>query len=352
MSGCSASPYLEVTIGGQARRFPVPAGSTCHIGRDPDCEIPLPDASASRNHAIVQHTHSGDLYLSDLGSRNGTFVNGQLLMAPSLLRRGDVIGIGDHQLVVHKDSAAPLMKSAASRLALPTLLNLRMQMITVLVADIRDYTGLSRRLGEQRISQIIGVFMQEAGAVLQRNGSWAQKYIGDAVMSVWVHPKERVEAAEMRSVLQAARELAGIVESLQARFGLDAPVRIGIGINTGLAATGNMGCSALADYTALGDVVNKAFRLESASKEVGCDIVLGRNTYRSLSLEAGARQMLTSHSVQLKGYDHPEPVYVLEHSAVADLRRALARATVPSPTGMNPSSSQHWAELRYLAARS
>lgn len=323
-----SNTYLETNMGGRSRRFPVVPGSICRLGRNPDSEIRLPDGSASRNHAIVQHTDAGDLYLTDLGSRNGTFVNGRRLTAPVVLQRGDIISIGDQEFVFHQNGVSPHPPAAVSPEALATIVTFKMQLITVLVADIRDYTGLSRRLGESRISQVIGMFMQEAGAALQHHGSWAQKYIGDAVMSVWVHRKQRAEGSEVRAVLQALAELAGIVETLQSRFGLDAPVRIGVGINTGLAATGNMGSNALADYTALGDVVNKAFRLESATKEIGCDIALGRATYEILASADGAGEILKPYTVKLKGYEEPEQVFTLQSSSLATLYQAVGNTAV------------------------
>ena len=328
MSDHPSKTYLETTLGGHSRRFPVVPGSICRIGRNPDSEIRLHGGSASRNHAIVQHSDSGDLYLTDLGSRNGTFVNGRRLTAPVLLQRGDIISIGDQDFVFHQNGVSPHPPAAISPEALATIVTFKMQLITVLVADIRDYTGLSRRLGESRISQIIGLFMQEAGAALQRHGSWAQKYIGDAVMSVWVHRDQHAEEPEVLEVLHALTELSGIVETLQSRFGLDAPVRIGVGINTGLAATGNMGSNALADYTALGDVVNKAFRLESATKEIGCDIALGRATYEILASAAGAGEILKPYTVNLKGYEEPEQVFALQSSSLGNLYEAMGNAAV------------------------
>ena len=330
MTEANSSTYLETTIEGQKLRFPLAPGSICRIGRNPDSEVVLPAGSASRNHAILQHTDLGKLYLTDLGSRNGTFLNGRRITAPVVLQRGDIITIGDQEFVFHRNGTSPKTAGAALPEVNATMVTFKMQLITVLVADIRDYTGLSRRLGESRISQVIGVFMQEAGAALQRHGSWAQKYIGDAVMAVWVHRNHYAERQEMLTVLQALAKLEGIVEGLQARFGLDAPVRIGVGINTGLAATGNMGSNVLADYTALGDVVNKTFRLESATKEIGCDIVLGQATYQVIASAREAAGIPKPQTARLKGYEDPEQVFTLKRSALPRLYRAASGAAKAS----------------------
>jgi adenylate cyclase len=71
---------------------------------------------------------------------------------------------------------------------------------------------------------------------------------------------------------------------------------------------GNAGSSDRSDYTALGDTVNAAFRLESSTKEIGMDIALGESTYRYIS-HLGAHQLFQQYDVNLKGYDKPTVTY-------------------------------------------
>ena len=186
---------------------------------------------------------------------------------------------------------------------------LDVRLISVLVLDIRDYTALSRELGESTTSQIMGSVFRAAGQVLADSGSYAQKYIGDAVMSIWVHQGTRPGAADLRSVFGALCDLAQIVDGIHREFSLAAPVRFGAGVNCGVAALGNMGSSNLADHTAMGECVNKTFRLESASKLVGCPVLIGQDAYAFLDAVPQLRSAFRPTLTELRGYPQPELVY-------------------------------------------
>jgi class 3 adenylate cyclase len=199
-------------------------------------------------------------------------------------------------------------------------------LITVLVADIRDFTGLGRRLEASKLSGLTGTLFREGGKALQERGAWAQKYIGDAVMAVWLHKKRAPEMRELANVFEGLSRLIEIASGLQAHFGLDAPIRLGAGINTGWASVGNVGSMASSDYTALGDVVNKTFRLESATKEIPCDLALGQGTYEFLSGLAGIESLFNACTVKLKGYDEPATAYGAHTSAIPAVLEALKQS--------------------------
>lgn len=312
--------YLEALLGSERRRFPLTADAACQIGRGEPNTIVLTDTQVSRRHAVVQAVEGGGYSIIDLGSRNGTFVNQRRVAAPVLLQPGDRVTIGSHELVFQGATAAP---PAPAPSASETVVDIDQRTITVLVADIRDFTGLSSRLGEARLSEIISAFMREAGAVLHNHGSWGQKYIGDAVMAIWVHADDAPKPAELRGVFRALDALFEIAAGLQSRFTLDAPIRIGAGINTGLAAVGNMGSDAASDYTALSEAVNIAFRLESATKDLRCDLALGKRTYEVLAALDGTAESFRARTANLKGYRDPKPAYAADR---VSLRRFLDRA--------------------------
>lgn len=310
--------YLEIT-GPQGRRFSLNCGATYRIGRGEGNSIMLGDNQVSRNHAMVQCAETGEFYLTDLGSRNGTFVNQVRVTAPVLLQPGDTITIGAHEFRFEgpRRSAAPQNGSRGE-----TVVSFSQNVITVLVVDIRDFTGLSRRLDEQQLGHVISAFTRDSGAILAECGAWGQKYIGDAVMALWVHQNDPPELGPLYEAVRALERLFGVTAALQARFGLDRPVRIGAGLNTGLACLGNMGSGAAADYTALSDAVNMAFRLESATKEIRCDIALGSRTYEMLSGQV-QEGMFTGYTLALKGYQEPKPVFAAFESAIPAILNRL-----------------------------
>lgn len=77
------------------------------------------------------------------------------------------------------------------------------RLISVLVVDIRNFTGLTRQLDEKILSEVIGTWFRHAGEIIRANGSWVDKYIGDAVMAVWIHGAQEVDNHEMLQILQA-----------------------------------------------------------------------------------------------------------------------------------------------------
>ena len=95
MDTFSAAASLEIKGQHDARTFSLDHGNTWRIGRNEQGEVVLNDDVASRNHAIVQRTEEGLFYLMDMGSRNGSFVNGRRVNVPQSLRDRDSISIGE-----------------------------------------------------------------------------------------------------------------------------------------------------------------------------------------------------------------------------------------------------------------
>jgi adenylate cyclase len=316
-----AGTYVDVVIDGEDRTFDLTDTSTLSIGRNPQCTVVLTDdPMVSRKHALIQRESSGDFYLSDLGSRNGTTRNGVPVTSPVPLQDGDSFTIGSHRFVFHR----PVDRSVADdQLDDPTDILVVERKITILVMDIRNYTVLARELGEGRTTEIMNRLFHESGSLLKEKGSWAQKYIGDAVMAFWVHGDEGGTPREIVAIFESLGELTALVARLNQEFDLPRPLAFGVGINSGTAVTGNMGSAGLADHTAMGDAVNKAFRLESASKEVGREIVIGRSTYELIIVPDAVRSSFTTHSVELKGYDEPEEVYALRLADLPAVTEAL-----------------------------
>ena len=326
MSDVSAIAYLEAEIDGELRQFPLTADRIFRIGRSDKNNVVLNDDLASRSHAMLQRSDEGRFYLSDLGSSNGTFINGARVCAPTTLRNGDRIGIGNHEFCFRQSAEVEPPPTDQPDELQSTNILFAQSLITVLVADIRDFTGLARRVDSAKLSAVTRALFRDAGKMLQDRGAWAQKYIGDAVMAVWLHKKRTPELNELTSVFAALERLTEIAAGLQANFSLDTPVLIGAGVNTGWASVGNVGSIASSDYTALGDVVNKTFRLESATRLMPCDIALGQTTYDSLSSALHLSHIFQPHTVPLKGYEEPVTVYGLQSSSLPSLIEALHRS--------------------------
>ena len=279
------------------RRFPLGDGQSWAIGRGDGCAVMLASRSVSRLHALIQRRDAGDLSLVDLGSRNGSFVNGTRVSFPVALDDQDKLLFGD-QPMIFRNPARSESVLAASTVDLrnePTTALHTHSLTTILVVDIRDFTALARTLPESLLSQTIGTWFLRSGQIAQRQGSWAQKYIGDAVMAVWVHDGPEQVGADILRVLRAVSEIDTATAEISKALALPVPLRIGAGVNTGPAIVGGT------DYTALGDTVNRAFRLESATKGIGLGVAVGERVYNELGVPA--RSSFVRREVQLKGYD-------------------------------------------------
>ncbi|MBD1915529.1 MULTISPECIES: adenylate/guanylate cyclase domain-containing protein [Cyanophyceae] len=322
----SPGPYLALKTGSGDRQLSLAGGSYWTVGRGDDNNFVLPDRWISRNHAMLQEADSGRFYLIDLGSRNGTFVNGRRVSVPVILHDGDLLTFGQTELRFFSPeeaaaaSDAPMGGVHGQNATATAMLHVR-QLISVMVVDIRDFTVLTRQIDEKILSEAIGTWFRRAGEIIGQYGSWVDKYIGDAVMTVWIHGPEGADQASMIKILQAVSTLAEMTSQLHEQFPLPFPLRIGAGINTGYAMVGNTGSGDRPDYTALGDTVNAAFRLESATKSLGLDIAIGETTYKYLQRSGVDDPCFKHFTVELKGYEEP----ITTHAATfVDLNKFLA----------------------------
>lgn len=170
--------------------------------------------------------------------------------------------------------------------------------ITVLFSDMRGFTSLSEKLEPRRILTILNTLFGALGhEIIGRMGT-IDKFIGDAIMAFWNAPVDVPdhERKALRAALGMRQKLAELNQQdafqLKADNAAVQELGIGIGISTGEAIVGNMGLETRFDYSALGDTVNVASRVESACKEVGYDILVADPVRLIVSdfafLEAGA----------------------------------------------------------------
>jgi adenylate cyclase len=150
--------------------------------------------------------------------------------------------------------------------------------ISVLFADIAGFTGLSERLGD-RIVPLLGSYLDLLSRTIGEHRGTVDKFIGDAVMAFWGAPAENPEHA-----LAACRAALACERSLAASCIFDdygRPLKMRIGLNSGRALVGNIGSDNRLNYTAIGDTVNIASRLESANKIFGTALIIGEATRRA-----------------------------------------------------------------------
>ena len=318
----AAKVWLSHEPGG--RCFPLADGQSWAVGRGDGCAVLLDSRSVSRLHALVQRREAGDFSIVDLGSRNGSFVNGQRVSLPVVLNDRDRLLFGDQELVFHNpDLAVSNIAALTDDLRnQPTTALHTHSLTSIVVVDIRDFTPLARTVPEALLSQAIGTWFLRVGQIAQRRGSWGQRYIGDAVMAVWIHNDQANLRPTLSRALWAISEIGEATAEMHRILPLPAPLRVGAGINTGPSIVGG------SDLTALGDTVNAAFRLEAATKQIGLGVALGERTFQELRLSSPSP--FSRHEVEFKGYEGLATAWGVSFEGLAQFLK-LSSDTVPIP---------------------
>lgn len=310
--------YLRMEAGGTVRNIPVARLGICGFGRAPSNTVVLDDNLASREHAMVRRNASGQCTLNDLGSTNGTWLNGRPVQTPTPLRSGDRIQIG-RQIIEFVQAMAPV--ELPDPMAGRTQFFMEQQLVSAMVIDIRGFTRLSAAMGERAIAAMMSDINRDAGQLLDRAGAWSVKFIGDAIMAIWLHSANAISRRDVVTVLDVISGYQEIFRLAEKRHKPPALLRFGCGYNAGTASVGNIGSGAASDFTAMGEAVNTAFRLETATKECGCDILVAADVFSALG---DVRfQPASLIEVDLKGYDRPVMALPMSFGGVGQFLEAL-----------------------------
>jgi len=183
--------------------------------------------------------------------------------------------------------------------------------ITVLFTDIKNFTGLCERNSPETIVNILNEFFTEMVRIIHKHNGLVDKFIGDAIMAIWGSPKvlEKEIQANLATTcaLSMIRELKGLNQMWE-RMDLNESLSIRIGINTDYAITGNIGSVQRMQFSAVGDGVNVASRLEAVNKVYGTSILLSGNTAKLLDKTQVLRKIDT---VIVPGKDIPLDIFEL-----------------------------------------
>ncbi len=154
--------------------------------------------------------------------------------------------------------------------------------LSILFCDVRGFTSIAERLEAPALASLLKDYLSLMTDVLIEHGATVDKYIGDAIMAFWNAPLEQPDHASraLHAALDMLRTLEGHRWALKRDHGIS--IEIGIGVNTGIASVGNMGSRTNFSYTAIGDQVNLASRLEGLTKHYGVGAVASRDSLSAL----------------------------------------------------------------------
>ena len=175
---------------------------------------------------------------------------------------------------------------------------------TFLFTDLRGFTALSESVEPEKVTYIMNRVLTAQVEAVQKYKGCIDKFIGDAGMYIWNAPLDvkHHEQIAYECALEIIENVKKVSDELVAE-GLP-PVAIGLGLNTGDAIVGNMGSKTRFDYSAIGDAVNTAARLESATKERNVDILIGEETEKFCGYK-----LKVLESIRVKGKEKPLKIY-------------------------------------------
>jgi class 3 adenylate cyclase len=218
---------------------------SCSLGRTTANTITLDSPNVSRRHALVHLQGIGEFWLIDFGSSNGTFLNKRRISQPVQLNDGDQITIGDtlftfrQPLAISEEHKAIVTKRTLHQIAsIPCWL---------LVADIPNFTPLSRRMETEELEALVGAWLFTCKELIEKHHGNINKYLGDGFLAYW--PEATTNPEEIVGVIRALKELQE-KGAPDFRFVL----------HFGSVAIG--GIPSLGEESLVGPEVNLVFRLE------------------------------------------------------------------------------------------
>ena len=257
----------------------VPVHGACAIGRADSNQLVLSDGKASRKHAVIHRQGDNEFWLVDLGSSNGTYLNGRRVPQPIALNDGATIQIGNSVLRFRQvwDSDGPAGEPVASQ---ATLVDIRSVSCWLMLADIADSTGLGKELPPEQLPVVIGRWFADSKQVVEANGGAINKYLGDGFFAYW--PSTATTVPRLATAISGLKTLQ---ESGRPRFRLV--------VHHGQVLMG--GGPSMGEESLSGSDVNFIFRMEKLAAALKQDCLMS---------EAAATGLGNQVSAQPVG-DHP-----------------------------------------------
>lgn len=196
--------------------------------------------------------------------------------------------------------------------------------VTLMFTDLANFTTLSEQLSAEQTVEVLTAYFNAMTPIVHATGGTVDKFIGDAVMAFWGAPLDDPQHAEhaVTAAISMQQAMQVLVADLRAR-GLP-PIHMRIGLHTGRVVVGNVGSEQRFSYTAIGDAVNLAARLEGANKAFGTGILLSAATAAQLPSSVALRAL---DDVVVKGKTEPVRVFTpCDDAAVRDASLAALSA--------------------------
>jgi len=182
------------------------------------------------------------------------------------------------------------------------------RIITVMFADIRGFSRISERLGPPETFRLVSEVLSVLTEAVHRHNGTVMDYVGDELIALWNAPLDQSDHAvqAVACATELERDLEAVNHNWQDRLG--EPVKVGVGVNTGMARVGNTGTRYKFKYGALGHTINLASRIQGATRAFGCPILVSGATREGLPDAASLRRI---GRVKVSGIDQAVELFQL-----------------------------------------
>src|SRR2546423_188650 len=180
MNGAVSTAWLDVGD----RQFPL-VGKTFSLGRAGDNNIVFTSTKVSRRHALVHAQGGAEFSLVDLGSSNGTHLNGRRVIQPVSLQHGDVIQIGEQSLTFRLETPRTPEEQLYVTEAQMTVRDVSELTCWFLLMDIENFVQLTSEVPAEELARMVGAWLAECQRVVEQHGGTLSKFLGDGVLVYW-----------------------------------------------------------------------------------------------------------------------------------------------------------------------
>jgi adenylate cyclase len=267
---------------------------TCSIGRAPDNSIPIADKEVSRRHAIIQAQGEREFWLVDLGSANGTYVNGRRISQSVRLHNGDVIRVAGNELEFATDILSALHPAGQQAMA-STMIHIRQAQCWLMVADIIGSTKLSQTLTGAQFPRMTGSWFKNCRQIIDECGGHMSKYLGDGFFCYWDDTAD--------SAIQVRQAVAKLYE---AQVAANPPFRVVLHFGAVMLGT----VPTMNELNLHGPEVNFVFRVEKVASTL---------KQKTLFTEAAVKHMAAEKEVrfvdecEVEGFSKAYKFYTPSH---------------------------------------
>jgi adenylate cyclase len=210
--------------------------------------------------------------------------------------------------------------------------------VAVLFCDLRGFTSASERQPPEEVVRQLNEYFEVMVAVIHAHGGVVDKYVGDAIMAVFGAPAGRPDDA--RRAVRAALAMEHALRMHNARRHMDGlpSLRIGVGVHYGDVVAGNIGTTSHAQYTVIGDVVNLASRLESATRNHGVSVLVSREAKEAADAASDGNGIRTPlplrplGTITVKGRERGVEIFAPNPSVEPPALAATGDADVSNPS--------------------